>query len=191
MVVPVMLLGIAAGQYRIFERLEEKKQSILRFTAAALLISIAGLMYQYHYVPPGPFGIFAGGVDENTYMFLSIGIMVGPVITALYAGILLLLLQHRMFQKVLSPLKSYGRMALTNYIFQTVFIYIAGNSFQLYGQISYLQSLIVCVIIYLIQLVFSVIWLRFFRFGPLEWLWRSITYLQVQPMRKQVKDIAA
>jgi uncharacterized membrane protein YeiB len=100
-----------------------------------------------------------------------------------------LLLRLPLIRKLLSPLNSYGRMALTNYIFQTVFIYLAGYLFNLFDSLTYLQSLILCLTIYIIQLIFSVIWLRFFQFGPLEWIWRVVTYLEVPPMRKRIKEV--
>lgn len=187
MVVPVMLLGIAAGQYRIFERLAEKKKQVAIFTAIILVMSVLGLIYQYQHFPSSPFASFSGEVSENTYLFLSIGIMIGPIVTALYVGVLILLLRFSFVQKLLAPLKSYGRMALTNYISQTAFIYLAGNVFNLFGHISYLQSLFVCLSIYVIQLIFSKIWLHFFRFGPLEWIWRMVTYFEVPPMIRREK----
>jgi uncharacterized membrane protein YeiB len=188
MVVPLMLLGITAGQYRIFEGLAEKLKKVSIFTALLLIVSIAGLIYQYQHVPANPFGFYTG-VDEATYTFLSIGIMIGPLVSALYVGVLILLLQFPFVQNLLSPLKSYGRMALTNYIFQTVFIYLAGYVFNWFDTLSYLQSLLVCVTVYAIQLIFSVFWLRYFRYGPLEWIWRIVTYLEVPPMRKIVKEV--
>ena len=185
MVVPVMLLGIAAGQYRVFEGIAGKTKQVTLFTVIMLAISVMGLLYQYQYLPPLPFGAFMGGVGEDTYMFLSIGIMIGPVISAFYAGILILLLRIPIVQKLLSPLKSYGRMALTNYVFQTAFIYLAGYVFHLFENVTYLQSLIVCLTIYFIQLIFTSIWFRFFLFGPLEWVWRMLTYFEVPAMKKQ------
>ncbi|SDN24201.1 DUF418 domain-containing protein [Bacillus sp. OK048] len=187
MVVPLMLLGITAGQYRLFEGLSGKLKKAAIFTGIMFLLSLVGIINQFQHIPAQPFGFFEGGVDEQTYQFLSIGITIGPAVSALYVGLLILLLQFPFVQKLLSPLKSYGRMALTNYIFQTVFIYLAGYAFNLFGSISYLQSLAVCISIYVIQLVFSVIWLRYFQFGPLEWIWRGLTYLELPPMRKRIK----
>lgn len=186
MVVPLILLGITAGQYRLFEGLAGKIKKVVIVTALLLILSITGLIYQYQHAPSYPFSFYTG-VDEVTYQFLSIGIMIGPLVSALYVGSLILLLQIPFVQKLLSPLKSYGRMALTNYIFQTVFIYGAGYVLELFESLTYLQSLMVCITIYIIQLTFSVIWLRFFQFGPLEWIWRVVTYLEVPPLRKQVK----
>lgn len=188
MVVPLMLLGIAAGQYRLFEGLGKKIKKVSIFTALILIVSIAGLIYQYQHAPANPFGFYSG-VDEATYLFLSIGIMIGPLISAFYVGVLILLLQFKTVRKLLSPLKSYGRMALTNYIFQTVFIYLAGYVFNMFDSITYLQSLIVCLTVYVIQLIFSVIWLRLFQFGPLEWIWRAVTYLEVPPLRKRAIEV--
>lgn len=188
MVVPLILLGITAGQYRLFEGVAGKVKKVVIFTALLLIVSITGLIYQYQQAPLYPFGFYTG-VDEATYQFLSIGIMIGPLVSALYVGGLILLLQFRAVQKLLSPLKSYGRMALTNYIFQTVFIYLAGYVFNLFESLTYLQSLFVCLTIYIIQLTFSVIWLRFFQFGPLEWIWRVVTYLEVPPLRKRMKEV--
>jgi uncharacterized membrane protein YeiB len=186
MVVALMLLGITAGQYRLFEGLAGKTKRVAIFTAILLIVCITGLIYQYQHAPSYPFGFYIG-IDEVTYHFLSIGIMIGPLISALYVGVLILLLQFQTVQKLLSPIKSYGRMALTNYIFQTVFIYVAGYLFNLFESLTYLQSLLVCLTIYIIQLTFSMIWLRFFQFGPLEWIWRVVTYLEVPPLRKRVK----
>lgn len=186
MVVPLIMLGIVAGQYRIFEGIEEKTKSVMIFTAIMLVLSIGGLAYQYANAPAYPFE-FWGSIDEQTYRFLRTGIMIGPLITGFYAGALILLLRFSLFQKLLYPLKSYGRMALTNYIFQTVFIYGAGYSFSLFENLSYIQSLIVCFIIYIVQLIFSVIWMKYFIFGPMEWVWRSFTYLSLPPLKRRVK----
>ncbi|MFP7299692.1 DUF418 domain-containing protein [Neobacillus niacini] len=188
MVVPLMLLGITAGQYRIFEGLAEKIKKVMIVTAILTIVSIAALIYQYQHAPAYPFG-FYNGVDETTYTFLSIGIMIGPLVSAFYVGVLILLLEIPFMEKLLSTLKSYGRMALTNYITQTVFIYLAGYVFHLFERVTYLQSFILCLTVYVIQLIFSVIWLRYFQYGPLEWIWRFVTYLEVPPMRKVVKEV--
>ncbi|WP_042454521.1 DUF418 domain-containing protein [Neobacillus dielmonensis] len=177
MVIPLMLLGIAAGQYHIFEKISDKK--LVGFIGVMFALGGAGIMYQNHYAPREV---------EHTYVafqrFLEAGIMIGPVVSAFYASVLIWLVRRRFFQKLFAPLKSYGRLALTNYVSQTAYILIAGSVFHLSGNIGYLQSLALCIVIYIIQLSFSVLWLRYFRFGPLEWVWRMITYLEILPIRK-------
>ena len=85
---------------------------------------------------------------------------------------------------MLAPLKYYGRMALTNYIGQTAMILIAGSVFNFVENLTYMQTLYVCIAIYTIQIVFSVIWMKIFKMGPLEWIWRVITYWTVTPLKK-------
>ncbi|OIK15408.1 hypothetical protein BIV60_09660 [Bacillus sp. MUM 116] len=170
MTLPLMLLGLAVGQYRIFEEIKQKRRQIAIFTGLVFILGTLGLLFQYQHVPAKPFNPF------QSNQFLIIGIMIGPILSAFYVGTLILLLQQRFFQKLLLPLKSYGRMSLTNYVSQTAFILIAGNAINLYWKISYFQTLYICIIIYIIQLVFSAVWLHFYRYGPLEWILRLATY---------------
>ncbi|MEH7304158.1 DUF418 domain-containing protein [Neobacillus drentensis] len=183
MVVPLMLLGIAAGQYRVFERDVHHWKMTALFTGIMFVLSIGCLMYQYQYAP-FEFGDALDETSIETKMFLHIGIMIGPIVSAFYVGLLMLLLRFSIIRKVLSPLKSYGRMALTNYVSQTILILTAGKGLDLVDQLTYIQSLYLCLVIYVIQLSFSSLWLRYFRFGPLEWMWRAMTYLELPPMRK-------
>lgn len=102
-----------------------------------------------------------------------------------YGAALLLLLQRPAVRARLAPLASAGRMALTNYLLQSL---ICGLIFYNYGlglydRIGPAAGLGVTVAIYAAQLVWSPLWLRRFRFGPVEWLWRTMTYGRAQPMR--------
>ena len=77
-------------------------------------------------------------------------------------------------------------MAFTNYISQSIlcaFVFY-GFGFGLYGRLERHQLYSVVAGIWLFQLITSVLWLRWFRFGPLEWAWRSITYGQRPPMAR-------
>ncbi|WPS86997.1 DUF418 domain-containing protein [Brevibacillus halotolerans] len=190
---PLMLLGLAAGQYRFFERLTEKTKQIAIGTGILLLISIAGILYQYSQVPALPFPpIILGGTGdpdiEQTNHFLQIGIMIGPIISSVYVGVLILSLQSKFAQVLLHPLKLYGRMALTNYLGQTFILLAIGHLCHLFAQITYIQTLYLCVLVYVIQIFFSVIWMNFFTMGPMEWVWRIVTYWQVPQLRKNKKS---
>jgi uncharacterized protein len=80
-----------------------------------------------------------------------------------------------------------GKMALTNYLMHSVIcmIIFTGVGFGLFGQLERHQLYYVVFSIWIFQLIVSPIWLTYFRFGPAEWLWRSLTYLKKQPMRKR------
>jgi uncharacterized protein len=77
-------------------------------------------------------------------------------------------------------------MALTNYISHSIICAIVfhGIGFSMYGELQRYQLYYVVFAIWIFQLIISPIWLRHFRFGPLEWLWRSLTYREKQPMRR-------
>ncbi|MFC4803109.1 DUF418 domain-containing protein [Neobacillus sp. GCM10023253] len=184
MVIPVMLLGIAAGQFGLFEVVSKRIKQVAVFTVIMFGLSAIGLLYQYQYAPVLSEGVLFG---REASRFIDLGITIGPIVSAFYTGLLVLLLQIQIIQKLLSPLKSYGRMALTNYLLQTMFIYLAGYTFNLFGRVSYIETLYICLAIYVIQMTFSVIWLRFFQYGPLEWIWRAITYMKLPPMRRRTK----
>lgn len=79
-----------------------------------------------------------------------------------------------------------GRMALTNYISQTVIanLIFTGVGLGLYGAVDRISIYAMMAAIWLAQLTFSMWWLARFRFGPLEWGWRSLTYWRKQPLRK-------
>jgi uncharacterized protein len=85
-----------------------------------------------------------------------------------------------------------GRMALTNYIFQSL-IYVVlfrGSFLGLAGQVGPLYSMVPVLVIFPLQVWASKCWLERYRFGPLEWAWRSMTYGKWQPM-KRVQDFNA
>lgn len=83
-----------------------------------------------------------------------------------------------------------GQMAFTNYILQSLICtsIIYGYGFGLFGQLARLEQIFFVVTIWTALLVFSSVWLRYFRFGPLEWLWRSLTYMSWQPIRHIKND---
>ncbi|MBE9918031.1 DUF418 domain-containing protein [Paenibacillus donghaensis] len=92
-----------------------------------------------------------------------------------YLSGLLLLLEHRSIARLFSPVGKLGRMALTNYVAQSL---IGVALLDMFG-INFptpVEIVLVAIVIFVIQVVISVVWLRFFRMGPLEKLWRIMTY---------------
>ena len=83
-------------------------------------------------------------------------------------------------------LAAVGQMAFTNYIMQTLIcnILFLGFGFSLYGTLERYELYYIVFSVWIFQLIMSPIWLRYFRFGPLEWIWRTLTYWQKQPFRK-------
>ena len=86
-----------------------------------------------------------------------------------------------------SRLAAVGQMAFSCYIMQSLICttIFYGYGFGLFGRLQRYQLYYVVLGVWVVQLIASPIWLRHFRFGPLEWLWRSLTYVEIQPMRRR------
>jgi uncharacterized protein len=112
----------------------------------------------------------------------------GPLLSMGYAATIVLLAQHERWRSRLAPLGSAGRMALTNYLLQSLICttLFYGYGFGLFGQVGAALGIVIALVIYALQIPFSMWWLRRFQFGPMEWLWRSLTYGAWQPMRRTV-----
>lgn len=83
------------------------------------------------------------------------------------------------------PLAAVGQTALSNYLLTSVLCSLLFNGFGLgfYGKLEYYQLYVVVLCVWVINLTVSPLWLRHFQFGPMEWVWRSLTYWRKQPMR--------
>jgi uncharacterized protein len=103
-----------------------------------------------------------------------------------YIGLVLLLSKWPLLSPVTNIFSAVGRMALTNYLLQTIICttIFYGHGLGLFGRIERSQQLLIVGGVWLFQLFISPLWLRHYRFGPAEWLWRSLTYWQPQPIRK-------
>ena len=83
-------------------------------------------------------------------------------------------------------LASVGQMAFTNYITHSIIcnIIFLGYGFSMYGKLQRYELYYIVISIWIFQLIVSPIWLKYFRFGPLEWFWRSLTYWKTQPFKR-------
>ncbi len=90
--------------------------------------------------------------------------------------------------KVLHAFSYVGRMALSNYLFHSVLyvIIFRGPFFAMAGKVGSLACMVPVIIVFPLQILFSKWWLKTYRFGPAEWLWRSMTYGKWQPLKRVV-----
>lgn len=109
----------------------------------------------------------------------------GPTLGLAYLSGLALLLLNPVWQKRLGFLAAPGRLALTNYLLQSLVCstLFYGYGLGWYNHVSPSQGVCLCVTIFVAQIVLSAWWLRRYRYGPAEWLWRSMTYLRLLPIR--------
>jgi uncharacterized protein len=109
---------------------------------------------------------------------------VGSLFVALgHVGVVMLLVRAGWLPALTSRLAAVGRMALTNYLLQTVICtaLFDGWGLGLFARLDRVQLVGVVAAVWAFQLAVSPLWLRAFRFGPAEWLWRSLTYRRRQP----------
>ena len=101
-----------------------------------------------------------------------------------YVGCIMLISKKAMWHTMQARLAAVGRMAFTNYILQSVIATALFYGYGLFGSVERWGQFLIVLIIWVFQLWISPVWLSKFRFGPLEWLWRSLTYFKFQPMLK-------
>ncbi len=102
-------------------------------------------------------------------------------------GAVMLLFKSGFFKWFFALMRPVGQMAFTNYLTQSLIcgIIFYGVGFGYYGSLQRYEVYLVVGAIWVLQIIWSHVWLRYFRFGPLEWCWRSLTYWKKQPMRKE------
>lgn len=177
-VMGLFLLGFYLGRNRFYARLEEKKE-LLRLVAVwgggiGLLTS---LLYAWSAMNGHPWGL-----TGHTFLYT---VSVFPLGMAYTAGFCLLYLrkrERRIFRWLAAP----GRMALTNYIGQSawgMFIFY-GIGFGMGADMGLIYALLIAAGVYLAEMVSSHIWLHYFQYGPLEWIWRMLTYGKRLSLRK-------
>jgi uncharacterized protein len=102
-----------------------------------------------------------------------------------HASLLMLLFRSRIVPWLMKALACVGQMAFTNYLMQSIIctLFFYGYGFNKYNTLRFHQLYYVVFSVWIFQLIFSSIWLKYFRFGPFEWVWRSLTYWKKQPMK--------
>ena len=100
-----------------------------------------------------------------------------------YTGIVMLFCRSNIWKRLNDALAATGRMAFTNYILQSLICVLLfyGTGFGLFGRVERIYQALIVVAVWIIIIIFSKLWLSYYRFGPLEWLWRSLVYWKRQP----------
>ena len=178
--IPFMLIGMALLKLGVLGG-QASTRTYLAMLVGGYAIGIPLGLYELNLLVAGNFAPLAF-VDANlTYQFSRLAMVVG------HLGLVLLAIRAGVAKPLQRALAAVGQMALSNYLTQTlictVLFYSFGFGFGLFGKLARHELYFVVFAIWAAQLVWSPLWLRYFRFGPFEWLWRSLTYWQKQPMR--------
>ena len=121
------------------------------------------------------YSMFFGGIPNY---WGSLGIALG------YVALVMLAVRRGLLGRAQAVLAATGRMAFTNYIAQSLICLVIFNIFDLYGAMPRWQQALLVPAIWAAQLAFSTWWLTRYRYGPLEWLWRSATYGTIGQLRR-------
>ncbi|KMK74648.1 hypothetical protein AB990_19320 [Alkalihalobacillus pseudalcaliphilus] len=176
----MFLLGFYIAKKNIFTSFKQNKKLIKKAWLISLCISLmlSAFIILLH-VDAFNFGMTVNHVYLQNVITLS-----GLSGSIFYMSTFMIILKNKKFYRMFSPFKYVGRMALTNYICQTILALFIIQSFQIYGDIHLRLGMIISIFIFIAQVVVSFYWLRLFRYGPLEWIWRNVTYGKFQPMKK-------
>ncbi len=175
----LMLLGMALLKWGILTA----QRSTRFYTVLMVTCSAVG----FPFIALGVVRNFAADWSMNYSMFIGFQFNYwGSLLIALaYVAALMLVVRSGILPRVQHALAAVGRTALTNYLAQSVictFIFY-GHGLGLFGRVERYQQLLIVFGVWAVEITASILWLRHFRYGPMEWLWRSLTYLRLQPMR--------
>lgn len=174
----LMLIGMALFKWGVLAA--ERGASFYRRMAAW------GFGAGFPLVLAGVAANVALGWDLRASFFTSQFNYWGSLLVSLgYIAVVMLAVKGNWFASAQAQLRAVGRTAFSNYLLQTLLctLLFYGHGLGLFGEASRVLQAAVVVAVCTVQLVVSPLWLRHFTMGPLEWLWRSLTYLRAQPIR--------
>ncbi|WP_026560756.1 DUF418 domain-containing protein [Bacillus sp. J37] len=176
--VPVLawfLLGLYIGKEGIYKRTPSNLIKVKLWWKISLIVAPVFLILSLlaHIFLPG-----------TLYLLSSLS---GIGLTILYITSIYIFFNHRFVKKVLYPLRYVGRMSLSNYLFQSVFLISFFRIFDLYNKINLSEGFIITILFFLIQLIICKYWLSYFHQGPVEWIWRSLSIKKVSPFIKNTE----
>jgi uncharacterized protein len=185
------LLGLMAGRRRLFHEAEQNRSFFRKVLGWGLGVGVV--------ISAVGFGVMMLARGEKISQDAA---WLGPVMTSLrqvaelsfsgvYVAALTLLFLRPRWNRLLLVLAPVGRMALTNYLTQTVasLLFFYGLGLGYLGKLGPAACVGLTLCFFGAQTVFSHLWLARFRFGPAEWLWRSMTYGKAQPMRRAPEPV--
>lgn len=178
-VLSMMLIGIALFRWGVLTG-EKSVQFYGLMVLIGYVVGLAINYYEMRLVLDDNFSFLAFRKSEVTYYWGRIFIAMGHV------GLIMLFCKSGIFNSLKSALASVGKMALTNYLMHSVIcmIVFTGVGFSLFGKLQRYELLYVVFSIWIFQLILSPIWLQYFHYGPMEWLWRNLSYLKIHSIRK-------
>ncbi len=182
-VLGAMVIGFVIGRSGLIEKVKQYKTTLILVSVIGLIIYVPlnYILITYFENDAAYYGLQIRGL----YYAIFYAFTVFPL-AIVYMITLALLLESTWINKILHPIAAVGKTAFSNYVMHSVvgIIVFYGIGFGLMQQFGPLAWTFFAIVLFTIQVIASNIWLRYFRFGPIEWIWRSLTYHKVQKLRK-------
>lgn len=177
-VLAMMLLGMAFLKWGLLDASRSARDYMLLVVLGLGLGLPLNYLETTTYISSG-YQIYWAGAFRPSYDISRLSLAVG------YIGLIMLLCKFALLPWLRRALAAVGQLALTNYLAQSVIcnLIFMGFGLGLFGELQRYEVYLVVFAVWLFQIVFSLIWLRHYRFGPAEWLWRSLTYKKSQLLR--------
>ena len=181
-VLAMFLVGAYFGKRRIFNDLAAHRPLFRKLLVVGLIVGLAGnalyatlIMSAARFEPTGSLALATAAQGIGA-----------PLLSLAYISAICLLALRPAWHRLLRVLAPVGQMALTNYLLQSIIctLIFYGYGLGLFGKMVSAVGIVLTVAIFLLLIPFSHWWMKRFRYGPAEWLWRSMTYLKLQPMRR-------
>jgi len=176
----LFLLGMCAGRLEIFRDTEINRRFFRRLLWPAAAVALVTTVIEI--VHPSGFQI-----SSATDLLASFSFTLQQVsLSTFYVAAVTLLYWRRPASGLLPALAPLGRMGLTTYLGQTVFgiLLFYGVGFGMLGKLGAAAAVGSAIAFYVLQILLARAWMTRFRLGPVEWLWRSLTYLKLQPIAR-------
>jgi uncharacterized protein len=173
----LMLIGMALFKLGIFGALRSRKfylTLIVLGAAVGVPLVVKGVAEKFAR-DWEPFYSFFVGTQYNYWGSL--------LVSGAYIGIVMLVCKSEALHRITRPFAAAGRMAFSNYIGQSLVGFFIFYGLGYFNEIDRVGQIAIVFGVWVVQLIVSPLWLKRYRYGPLEWLWRSLTYGRRQPFR--------
>lgn len=177
-IIPFMLIGMALLKMGVLSAARSPR-FYAAMVAGGYAMDLSLGVYEYDLMDSSGFSRLEVLEAGRTYQISRLAMVCG------HLGLLLLIIRLGLFRRMQGWFAFAGQMALSNYMAQSIicmFLFY-GFGFGLFEKLDRAQLYSIVAIVTVVQIVWSIAWLKRYRYGPLEWLWRSLTYWKPQPMR--------
>jgi uncharacterized protein len=186
----MFIFGLVAGRLRFFEQVQtRRKRNFILFAIFALgAVAVSLIIGLFPQQAAGMgFGPQGGRMSASVLAVMGLDDIQAVLLSAAIAMGFIICYQTKTIGKALDVISPYGRMGLTNYVTQSIIGCLLFSMWAfgpVFGHLGTTELLLLGLVVYALQVVVSSFWMKHYLYGPLEWFWRSATYMKLQSFKK-------